>query len=54
MVIIHVIVDGRHRQTKEIDTLDVEGVVEFIRSVRGEGSELIFCDENNYPLEDTE
>ena len=53
MIVIHIIENGYHKETRSFETTAVEDLVRFIRS-KPHGSEVILCDENNYPLEDTE
>jgi hypothetical protein len=53
MIIVHVINDGRHQMTRWFSKEAVHDLIVFIRSAK-EGSEFIMCDENNYPVEDTQ
>jgi hypothetical protein len=53
MIIIHIIENDYHLRTRLFHDGNVEDLIKFIRS-RPKGSEVIMCDENNYPLEDTE
>ena len=53
MIIIHIIENDRHQRTRLFHDSNVEDILRFTRSA-ATGSEIIMCDENNYPLEDTE
>jgi hypothetical protein len=58
MFIAHLIVDDRHIKTKEFSTdqhprLIAKELIKFQGDPSKRG-ELILCDDDNYPLEDTE